>query len=259
VTEILFERVRHTAVITLNRPESGNALTRAMRPAITGIWADVMADDDIRAVVITGAGDRHFCTGVDVEDVAGAGGSTAGMGPAEDEIVWSPLNHGVWKPVICALNGLVAGGGLHFVADADIVLAAPHVSIMDTHTSVGMVGAVENVGLTHRLPLGSVLRMTLLGRHYRMSADRAYQLGLVDEVCEPDRLLPIALDMGDAIAQNSPAANRLSKQAIWGSIGRAKADAEEYAWALARMHRSHPDYAEGSKAFVEKRAPHWRS
>jgi enoyl-CoA hydratase/carnithine racemase len=221
-------------------------------------WADLRDDPAVRVIVVTGAGDRHFCTGVDVMEVAATGTTTAGDGRAHDEIVWSPLHNGVWKPVICAVNGLVAGGGLHFVADADIVVAAEHAALMDTHTSVGMVGAVENVGLARRMPLGSALRMTLMGRHYRMTAERAHQLGLVDEVVPSGEALASALEMARAIALNSPRAVALSKQAIWDSLGMSPADAAEHAWALARLHWRHPDFIEGPRAFAEKRSPAWQ-
>jgi enoyl-CoA hydratase/carnithine racemase len=252
-----YEKRGHVATMTLDRPERGNALSRRMRAPVRAVWRDVMADPEVRVLIVTGAGDRHFCTGADVREVAETGSTSAGDGPARQEIAWSSLGHGVWKPVICALNGLVAGGGLHFVADADIVVAADHVEIMDTHTSVGMVGAVENVGLTHRLPLGSVLRMTLGGRHYRMTAARAHELGLVDELCGRDSLMATAHDIAGGIAQNSPHAVMLSKQAIWSSLGRDHEGALEYAWALARIQRTHPDFPEGARAFAERRPPRW--
>ena len=254
-----YEKNGHVATLTLDRPERGNALSKAMVAPVRNVWRDVMDDPRVRVLVITGAGDRHFCTGLDVREVAETGATTAGDGLARDQIAWSALAHGVWKPVICALNGLVAGGGLHFVADADVVLAADHVEVMDTHTSVGMVGAVENVGLTHRMPLGSVLRMTLSGRGYRMSAQRAYQLGLVDELCDRRALMATAYQVADSIAQNSPRAVMLSKQAIWSSLGRDHEGAAEHAWALARLQRHHPDFVEGARAFAEKRAPQWTS
>jgi E-phenylitaconyl-CoA hydratase len=257
MTGLRFAREGSTAVLILDRPERGNALTVGMRAAVADAWREVAADPAIRAAVVTGAGERHFCTGVDVGDVAATGTTTAGDGPAATEILWSPLVHGVWKPVICALNGTVAGGGLHFVADADLVLAAQHVEILDTHTSVGMVGAVENVGLTHRLPLGTVLRLTLWGRSWRLSAERAWQLGLVDELCPPGDLLPTALALAEKVTANSPAAVARSKQAIWRSLGRSREDAEEYAWALARIQRTHPDFREGAAAYVERRPPRW--
>jgi len=256
-TGIRYEKSGHIATLTLDRPQRGNALSKAMVAPVRAVWRDVMSDAQIRVLVITGTGDRHFCTGLDVREVAESGETTAGDGPAREQIAWSALAHGVWKPVVCALNGLVAGGGLHFVADADVIVAADHVEIMDTHTSVGMVGAVENVGLTHRLPLGSVLRMTLSGRSYRMSAQRAHQLGLVDELCDRGALLDTAYKVADSIAQNSPRAVRLSKQAIWSSLGRDHEGAAEHAWALARLQRHHPDFIEGARAFAERRPPQW--
>jgi enoyl-CoA hydratase/carnithine racemase len=260
---IRYERITHargvTAVMTLARPERANALTAAMRDGVVAIWNDVAADPTVRAVIVTGAGDRHFCTGVDVQNVAETGRTVAGDGPVREAIGWSPHYVGVWKPVICALNGLVAGGGLHFVADADIIVAGEHVELMDTHTSVGMVGAVENVGLTHRLPLGSVLRMTLWGRSYRLSAARAHQLGLVDEVCARGEVLDVALRLAEEVARNSPEAVARSKQALWASLGRPREDAEEHAWGLARLQRHSADFVEGARAFAERREPDWPS
>ena len=254
---LVYEKRGHAAIVVLNRPESANALSRAMRPALRAIWHDVMQDRKLRSVIVTGAGRRHFSTGTDVNDVAATGTTTSDAGPLSETLVWSPLMMGVWKPVICAVNGLVAGGGLHFVVDADIVLAAEHAQFMDTHTSVGMVGGVENVALAHRLTAGSALRMTFSGRHYRMSATRAHQLGLVDEVVPGEDLLDTALEIAAQIATNSPAAIMRSKQAIWHSFGRPLADAMEHGWELARAHWDHPDFREGPRAFAEGRPPEW--
>jgi (E)-benzylidenesuccinyl-CoA hydratase len=255
--EVVYTKDGHVATVRLNRPAVGNALSRGMRPALAAAWADVMADDAVRVVVVTGTGERHFCTGADVREVAGTGTTTSGPGSVREDIVWSPLQQGVWKPVICAVNGLVAGGGLHFVADADIVVAADHASFMDTHVSVGQVGAVENIGLTRRMPLGAVLRMTLTGRGFRFTAADAYRLGLVDEVVPADRLAATVREMADAIAANSPAAVSLSKRAVWEAAERPHQEALEHGWALARGHRSHPDFQEGARAFVERRPPRW--
>ncbi|HEX4579251.1 MAG TPA: enoyl-CoA hydratase-related protein [Candidatus Dormibacteraeota bacterium] len=252
-----YEKRGAVAVVTIARPDRANSLSRTMRAPMQAIWCDINADTAVRVAIVTGEGDRHFCTGADVHEVAETGTTPAGAGPARQEIAWSALANRVWKPLICALNGLVAGGGLHFVADADIVLAADHVEVMDTHTSVGMVGAVENVGLTHRLPLGSVLRMTLMGRHYRMSAQRAHQLGLIDELYARESLMAAAMEMAERIAENSPRAVSLSKQAIWASLGRDHEGAAEYAWALARMQWAHPDFREGPRAFAQGRPPQW--
>jgi E-phenylitaconyl-CoA hydratase len=258
-SELLYEKDGHIATIILNRPQRGNALTPAMHDRIHAIWRDVQEDDDIRVAIITGAGDRHFSTGADVDVIAERGRVTQGSGPLHTEVFWSPRHANVLKPVICAVNGVCAGAGLHFVADADIVLASPAASFMDTHVNVGMVGGVENTALAYRLPLGSVLRMTLMGKDYRMPATRAYELGLVDEVIEQDQLMKSAQEMAAVIAANSPAAVQRSKQAIWQSREVGYAHAAEYGWALVRMHWGHPDFREGPLAFREKRPPNWAS
>ncbi len=128
---------------------------------------------------------------------------------------------------------------------------------MDSHVNVGMVGGVENTALAYRLPLGSVLRMTLLGKDYRMPAKRAYELGLVDELIERDQLMKSAREMAAVIAANSPAAVQRSKQAIWQSREIGYTQAAEYGWALVRMQWGHPDFREGPQAFREKRTPDW--
>jgi E-phenylitaconyl-CoA hydratase len=254
---VRYRKDGHIAYMVLDRPERGNALTAGMRPIVRAIWADVAADAEIRVLIITGSGSRHFCTGLDLVDPDSAGGTSPGVGSVSEEVDWSPLHFGVWKPVVCAVNGLVAGGGLHFIADADIIVAGEHAAFMDTHTSVGFVGAVENVALTNRLPIGSVLQMTLMGKHYRMSATRAHQLGLVDELVPQGEELAKAAAIAELIAQNSPVATQLSKQAIWSFKQGQMAAAQEFAWDLAKSHRQHPDYTEGPKAFAEKRAPRW--
>src|SRR5205823_4879859 len=140
--------------------------------------------------------------------VAESGRVLSGGGRHDEELFWSSRQNGVWKPTICAVNGIAAAGGLHFVVDSDIVIASENASFMDTHVNVGMVGGVENVGLAKRLPLGAALRMTLQGRNYRMPAARAHQLGLVDELVDPDELLPTALAIASDISANSPSAMR---------------------------------------------------
>jgi len=152
---------------------------------------------------------------------------------------------------------VVASAGLHFVVDSDIVVASKTATFLDTHVNVGMVGAIENIGLAKRLPLGSALRMTLCGKSYRMDADRAYQLGLVDELAEPEGLIDTAETIARQICANSPTAVSLSQQAIWSSVEMGYRDSLEYGWALLRMHWDHPDSKEGPKAFAEKRDPVW--
>jgi E-phenylitaconyl-CoA hydratase len=250
-----YAKSEHVATVRLNRPEVGNALGRDMRAAMLRVWADIREDPEVRAIVITGAGERHFCTGADVAEIASTGSTPSGGGA--DAIVWSPLQNDIWKPVVCAVNGLAAGGGLHFVADADVVVAADHAAFMDTHVNVGQVGAVENIGLMHRMPLGAVLRMTLQGKDYRLPAQRAYNLGLVDEIVPLADLERTARQIALSIAANSPRAVELSKRVLWDAIGMPRDEALDRGWRSAQSHWTHPDFLEGAAAFVERRAPRW--
>ncbi len=185
-------------------------------------------------------------------------GAVAPTLPLEQAVFWSPQQNQVWKPVICGVNGLACGAGLHFVVDSDIVVASENAAFLDAHVNVGMVGALENVGLAKRLPLGTALRMTLQGRDFRLPAERAWQLGLVDELVEtPAEALPAALEIAGSILKSSPQALALSKQAVWGSIEKGYSEALESAWGLLRLHWGHPDFREGPRAFAEKREPRW--
>jgi enoyl-CoA hydratase/carnithine racemase len=245
------------ARLTFNRPERGNSLTVSMFPQFRAIWEEVRLNDAIRCVIITGTGTKHFSTGVDVDSVAATGTTAMGSGNITDEIHFTARQNHVWKPVVCAVNGLANGGGLHFVVDSDIVVAAEGAAFMDTHVNVGQVGAIENTGLARRLPLGTALRMTLQGRGYRLPAERAYQLGLVDELVAPEDLLPTATAIARDIVAASPQAVSLSQQAVWASTEMPYSQAVEYGWSLIRAHWSHPDYVEGPRAFAERRAPRW--
>jgi enoyl-CoA hydratase/carnithine racemase len=247
------------AVITLDRPDRGNSLAPSMMAVFRAIWGEVRDDPAIRVAIVTAAGERHFCTGFDVAEAEGEDASLVFANRALAEAVhWSPQQNRVWKPVICGVQGLCVGGGLHFVVDADLVVASENAAFLDTHVNVGMVGAIENVGLAKRLPLGTALRMTLVGRDYRLTAARAHQLGLVDElVAAPAQVLPAALELARSMLGNSPQAMALSKQAVWGSLERGYRDALETAWALLRLHWGHPDFREGPRAFAEKRPPRW--
>ncbi|HKJ24520.1 MAG TPA: enoyl-CoA hydratase/isomerase family protein [Myxococcota bacterium] len=256
---VRYEKRDGIAFITIDRPERGNSLTPRMQWVVKAIWEEVRDDPAIRVAIVGASGERHFSTGFDVSEAeADDAGDVFANRPLSDAVFWSPRQNRVWKPVICAVNGLCVGGGLHFVVDADIVLASRNAAFMDAHVNVGMVGALENVGLAKRLPLGTALRMTLLGRHYRLGAERAWQLGLVDElVAAPADLAPLAEEMARQMLGNSPQAMALSKQAVWGAVEHGYGAALEHAWALLRLHWQHPDFREGPRAFAEKRDPVW--
>jgi enoyl-CoA hydratase/carnithine racemase len=250
------------ATITLNRPERHNAFNVAMARELRRAWSDVKSDPAVVCVIVTGAGERAFCTGMDVADVAdGSARAEAARVEREEGRPFyhflTALQNRCWKPVITAVNGMVVGGGLHFIADSDLILAAEGASFFDTHVKVGLIAGLEPVGLARRIPLEAVLRMALLGGSERMSAREALALGLVGEVVPADRLLPRAHELAAKIAEHSPTALARSKQAIWEGLDHGLHAALDSTWAMIQVHSAHPDLEEGSKAFVEKRKPRW--
>ncbi len=248
------------ARITIDRPERGNALTPAMQPQFRAVWSDVRDNPAVRVAIIGAVGERHFCTGFDVgeADSDAAAENVFVDKPLSQSVFWSPYQNGVWKPVICVVNGTCVGGGHHFVVDADIVVASRNAKFIDSHVNVGMVGAIENIGLARRLPLGTALRMTLQGSSYRLPAERAHALGMVDELADsPGEARQSAEDIALQLLKNSPQAMALSKQAIWGALEHGYTPALEQGWALLKSHWTHPDFEEGPRAFAEKREPRW--
>ena len=247
------------ALLTLNRPLKGNSLTPDLLLTLEESWRQVEENESIRVAIITGAGERHFCTGAATEDLKfGRGGLQNQPYAAANR--FSPRMCHVSKPVICVVNGLVNGGGLHFVADSDIVVACASADLMDTHVSVGQVSALESAGLVRRAGVGAALLMALCGRGYRMPAQRAHALGLYD-LLEPTAAdaMSRGRQLAAAICANSPQAMALSKRAIWGATELTDPAAAIYGWELLKTHWSHPDFQEGPSAFAERRTPHWNS
>ncbi len=254
---ILFQLRDGIATITLNRAHRGNALNPAILSGLESIWAEVESNPDIKVAVITGAGERHFCTGADVAALeVGVGGLQ--NRPYAEANRFSPRMANVSKPVVCAVNGLCNGGGLHFVTDSDIVIASESSEFLDSHVSVGQVSALETQGVARRAGMGAALLMALAGRDYRMSAHRAWTLGLVD-LLEPDvgATLAKAHEIATMIAANSPQAMALTKRAIWATAEMSEAAGNNYGWELLKSHWSHPDFEEGPRAFEERRTPVW--
>jgi enoyl-CoA hydratase/carnithine racemase len=254
---LLFETDAGVAVLTLNRPAEGNSLTPELLVELEAAWNRVESDVTIRAAIITGTGERHFCTGASVSALK-VGLGTLHNKPNAAVNRFSPRMCHVTKPVLCAVNGLVNGGGLHFVADSDIVIACAQAAFMDSHVSVGQVSALESIGIARRAGVGAALLMGLAGRSYRMPAERAHQLGMVDLLeASAAATLARARELAQSIAANSPQAMALTKRAIWASTELPDPAAPDHGWELLKSHWSHPDFAEGPQAFAEKRAPQW--
>jgi enoyl-CoA hydratase/carnithine racemase len=244
--------------LILNRPDAGNAFDALMLDELEAAWAELDADRDVRVIVNTANGNA-FCTGMDVVQVARdkAAMRKHSRRTRDAELKISSWHCEVWKPVIAAVNGVCAGGGLHLVADADIVIAADRASFVDPHVSVGQAVAYEAVTLLRKSPMEAITRMTLSGRGERISAQRAYELGIVSDVVPVEELRAAAGKLAAAVATNSPTAMRATKKALWYSLEVGLSEAEKAAAEEIWRLRNHPDHAEGVRAFMEKRPANW--
>jgi enoyl-CoA hydratase len=177
----------------------------------------------------------------------------------EFDLHFTAWHQQVWKPVITAVNGLCAGGGFHWIADADVVIAASDAQFFDPHVSIGQVVSLEAIGLIRKMPVEAVMRMAFVGRHERLGAPRAYELGMISQIVDPpERLRDEAQALAEKIARNSPAAMRATKRALWGALELGLTDAcRAGAGELVSMW-GHADQEEGPQAFAEKRDPQWR-
>ena len=242
-----------------DRPDQLNAMNTTMRDEFAQAWLELDADPQVRVIVHSGEG-RAFQTGVDVSEIAGDG---VGMeryrqSMEEFDVHFTAWHQGVEKPVITAVNGICAGGGFHWVADADIVIAASDAQFFDPHVSVGQVVAIEAIGLLRKMPFEAVMRMALVGRHERMSAERALQLGMISQIVDPpERLRDEAQALAEKIAKNSPAAMAASKRALWRALEVGLTDACAAGAKDLVSLWGHPDQEEGPRAFAEKRDARW--
>ncbi|TMM15497.1 MAG: enoyl-CoA hydratase/isomerase family protein [Actinobacteria bacterium] len=242
-----------------DRAEQLNAMSAAMRDELAVAWKELDLDPEVRVIVHTGEG-RAFQTGVDVTEIAtdGVGMERYRQSVEDFDLHFTAWHQQVWKPVITAVNGICAGGGLHWVADADIVIAASDATFFDPHVSVGQVVALEAIGLLRKMPAEAVMRMALVGRHERLPAARALELGMISQVVDPpERLREEAQNLAEQVARNSPAAMAATKRALWQSFELGLTDAcRAGAQELASLW-GHPDQEEGPRAFAEKREPVW--
>jgi enoyl-CoA hydratase/carnithine racemase len=257
---LLVERRGPVGWLVFNRPEAGNALDATMLDEVEEAWIELAQDPDVRVIVNTGAG-AAFQTGLDVRQLSSDREALRKQSrrTRDAELRLTAWHNEVWKPVIAAVNGTCAGGGLHFVADADIVIASSNATFVDPHVSIGQVSAYEVIALARKSPMETITRMALVGRHERVDAARAHQLGIVSEVVDPPDLLPdAAQELAEKVARNSPAAMAATKRALWGALELGLTDACRAGAAELVGMWGHPDQTEGPLAFTEKREPQWQ-
>jgi enoyl-CoA hydratase/carnithine racemase len=223
----------HVAWVTLDRPDAYNAFSPTMQRELRATWEAFRRDDDVRAIVLTAAGEKSFCVGIDrneaeftalddSDSLYGTSNNFMYDDPGDD---LGPKACDLWKPVVCAVNGMAAGGAFYMLAESDIIIAADHATFFDPHVTYGMAAVYEPIKMLQRMPLGEILRLSLLGNHERMTAATAQRIGLVSEVCPGEELRERAKWVADAIAAQPPVAVQATLRAIWAAndMGRLNA------------------------------------
>ena len=266
---ILYDEQDGVATVTLNRPDVLNAFNRRMQEELRELWRSLITNDDVRVVVLTGSGDKAFCSGIDRKESIEEGylpreknrgasrrGSTTyvSIDPGQD---LNPKANNLWKPVVAAVNGMACGGALYMLGEADIIIAAEHATFFDPHVSYGMVAGFEPTHLLQKLPLGETLRVALMGVHERMSAARAYNLGLVSEVVPTEQLMERALWIATRIASAPALAVQGTLRAVWAANELSRNTALAQVSALVKLGTQYENIEQGHESFRTDR-PEWQ-
>jgi enoyl-CoA hydratase/carnithine racemase len=253
---IRYEKRDRIAWVTINRPEVRNALHPPAHAEMHEVWSDFIADPDLWAAILTGAGDRAFCAGADLKYRASQ---------ADQPSLRKPLPRSAhimdlcWKPIIAAVNGYAVGGGLELALRCDIIIAADHAQFGLPEARRGLLADAGGVvRLPRRIPYHQAMGLLLTGR--LIAAQEAYRIGLVNEVVPLGELTTAAERWAAQVLECTPLAVQAAKQAVKVTLDQPVETAMNHIESLemVRKLRESEDYAEGTRAFVEKRKPLWK-
>ncbi|MGH9029699.1 MAG: enoyl-CoA hydratase/isomerase family protein [Acidimicrobiales bacterium] len=281
---LAYEESDGVAWVTLNRPDVMNAFNTVMQRELRDLWRWLRRHDDVRVVVLTGAGEKAFCTGIDRGEAMADGpragrrraakSDTRGPGAADSEIGigsgstpfmfddpgqnLGPKSNDLWKPVIAAVNGIACGGAFYMLGEVEFIIASEHATFFDPHLTFNMAASFEPLQMTGRMPFGELVRLTLLGSHERMSAERAMQIGLVTEVVPARELRERAGWAAGVIAQSHPVAVQGTLRALWAGRELSRAQALGLGWAFVGLVNDPEALAEGQERFASGNRVEWR-
>ncbi len=248
-------------LITLNRPEKMNALDGEMSAQLNEAWRRLAEDDDLWVAIITGAGDRAFCSGRDLN--AGGPGSPEyhhDMAAHGEHVRTAERDYApdlIWKPVIAAINGWCLAGGFALALSCDFRLMAETARIGSMAVKRNRVGLQQTARLTRYVPFAKALELLMLGDH--IAAAEAEQIGLVNKVVPQAELLPLAFDWAERLLKNGPLAVRASKEVAYRALEASWAEAQDLEASWHDRLLETEDGLEASRAFKEKRDPVWRA
>ncbi|MBZ4020682.1 enoyl-CoA hydratase/isomerase family protein [Streptomyces purpurogeneiscleroticus] len=227
------------ALITLDRPGRLNAVDLATAEELAGAWRALRFDDTVRAAVVTGAGDRAFCTGVDRSVRVPQPASPYSL---DDPLLRvGPKAADLWKPVIAAVDGMACGGAFYLLGECEFIVASETATFFDPHTTYGMVSAYESVLMAQRMPYGEIARLALMGTAERLGARRAHEVGLVSELTPPGEALPAALRAAETVAAQPTEAVQGTVRALWAAKEAARSQALAHAPHLIALGNLPPE------------------
>lgn len=265
-----YEEREGVAYVTLNRPDRLNAFNSVMQRELRALWRGLRRHDDVRCVVLTGAGEKAFCTGIDrMEQMGGEGETTfdedEAIGAGETPFMFNdpgdnigPKSCDLWKPVIAAVNGMACGGAFYMLGEVEFIIAAESATFFDPHVTYGMTAAYEPIHMSGIMPFGEIMRLSLMGNHERLSAQRAYEIGMVSEVAPAAELLDRAGAAATAIASQPALAIQGTVRAIWGAREMGGRQALRLGYAYIAMGTNPDSIAEGQKTFESGKRIDWK-
>lgn len=260
---LLYELKDGVAWVTLNRPDVLNAFDPTMERELASLWQSMQLDDEVRCVVLRGAGDRAFSVGLDRNATIGAtdvdypGYSTAWVFDDPGQRL-GPKANSFWKPVIGMVQGMACGGAFYLLGEVDFIIAADSATFFDPHVTYNMTAAYEPVQLLQKMPLQEVLRLALLGAHERMTAQRAYEVGLVSQVVPGDELLDAVTWAANAIASAPPLVVQGTLRAIWMANEVPRSQMLELSALYTRVGTDPEALRAGQEVFASQPRIEWR-
>jgi enoyl-CoA hydratase/carnithine racemase len=241
-----------------------------MQRELSALWHALRRRDDVRCIVLTGAGEKAFCTGIDRmeqmggetddttdADVVGSGSTPFMFNDPGDNI--GPKSCDLWKPVIAAVNGMACGGAFYMLGEVEFIVAAEHATFFDPHVTYGMTASFEPIHMAGITPFCEIMRLSLMGNHERLTAKRAYEIGMVSEVVAGDQLLDAAGWCAERIAAAPKLAIEGTVRAIWGAREFGSRHAVHLGYAYVSMGTSQDSIAEGQELFASGKRIEWRA
>src|ERR1700722_9764797 len=257
LSTITYDVRDYVAQVTLNRPEVHNAFNERMQDELAALWRHIRLDEAVRVVVLTGAGDRAFCTGIDRADIP--------IDEDFDPFTYDdpsqrigPKSQGLWKPVIAAVNGMACGGGFYLLGESDIIIAADSATFFDTHVTYAMTAAYEPILLTGRMAFGDLVRMSLVGVHERLSAQTARETGLVCEVVVTEELLETSRALAEVIASQPPTSVQATLRTLWATRSLSPEQALGLGNVFLQLGTSARALREGQELFAQEKRREWK-